>query len=142
MFWVYFKMILWFLWQLPQNIVALVMMPFMGKMQLIRFENYCWILACKKMSGGISLGNFIFLDEYYSTKEAVIRHELGHVIQSHILGPIYLFSVGICSLANAMFNFAECYHSWWPEAWANKLAGLEVKTNKYGRCDIFIPDEE
>ena len=61
MFWFYFEMFIWFLWQLPQNLVALLMMPFLGKMKLIRFDLYTFAFECEKMSGGISLGNFIFL---------------------------------------------------------------------------------
>ena len=86
MFWFYFELILWFLWQLPQNLVALVMIPFLGKMELVRFENYCWVFSCQKMMGGISLGNFIFLSPYMAKKEAIVRHELGHTVQSHMLG--------------------------------------------------------
>ena len=142
MFWFYFELTMWFLWQLPQNLVALLMLPFLGKKTVIRYENYCWVFSCTKMSGGISLGNFIFLSESCSKKEPVIRHELGHVIQSHILGPLYLPSVGLCSIANAAFHFTDCYYSWWPEAWANNLAGLQVRTNKYNQCEVYIPNEE
>ena len=141
MFWFYFELILWFLWQLPQNLVALVMMPFLGKMELVRFENYCWVFSCQKMMGGISLGNFIFLSPYMAKKEANVRHELGHTVQSHMLGWLYLLIIGLPSILNAWFNFTECYHSWYPEAWANKLAGLKVGRNQYG-CFIYIPNDD
>ena len=142
MFWFYFELILWFLWQLPQNLVALVMMPFLGKMELVRFENYCWVFSCQKMMGGISLGNFIFLSPYMAKKEANVRHELGHTVQSHMLGWAYLFSVGICSLCWAAFGSNDkCYHDFWTESWANKLAGLKVGRNQYN-CFIYIPNDD
>ena len=45
--------IIWIILQLPQIIIALFMMPFLGKMSLIRRENYCWVFKCEKMAGGI-----------------------------------------------------------------------------------------
>ena len=49
--------------------------------------------------GGVSLGMFIFVSDQeedgFSDKTAV--HEFGHTIQSLILGPLYLFTVGIVS---------------------------------------------
>lgn len=140
MFWFYFELIMWFLWQLPQNLVALVMMPFLGKMRLVRFDLYCWAFECEGMSGGISLGNFIFLDPDAAKREATILHEYGHVIQSHILGPVYLL-LGITSLLNACFHFTPCYYDFWCEKWANTIAGLKVVKNQYG-CYTYIPKEE
>ena len=106
------KFILLFLWQLPQNIVALIMMPFLGKMKLIRYSHYAYAFECLKMRGAISLGNFIFLDRICSDKDEDIWHEYGHVIQSHKLGWLYLLVIGIPSLLNAAFNFTECYFSY------------------------------
>ena len=118
--------ILLILWQFPQCLVGLVMLPFLGKLRLVRYENYCWIFEGKKMNGGISLGCFIFLSPYLAKNEATIRHELGHVKQSHILGWLYLI-LGLCSLLNAIFNFTECYYDFFTEKSANKLGGVKVK---------------
>ena len=128
------------LWQLPQCFVGLVMLPFLGKLRLVRHENYCWVFEGKKMSGGISLGCFIFLSKYNSGEETTIRHELGHVKQSHMLGWLYLIVIGLPSILNAMFNFTDCYYDFYPEAWANKLMGLKVKYGTYN-CILYIPDE-
>lgn len=133
--------ILYIIWGLPQVLVGLCMLPFLGKLRFIRYENYCWVFEGEKMSGGISLGCFIFVSRYNASKEEVIRHELGHVIQSHILGPLYLIVIGLPSILNATFNFTECYHEFYPEAWANKLMGLKIKQGAY-RCTIYIPDEK
>lgn len=132
--------IFYIIWQLPQILVALVMLPFLGKKTLIRKENYCWVYGCEKMRGGISLGCFIFLSQYNSKKEEVIRHELGHVKQSHILGWLYLIAIGLPSILWATFNGDRCYYSFYTENWSNKLMGLGVKRNKY-TCYLYIPKE-
>lgn len=129
------------IWQFPQILVALIMMPFIGKLKLIRKENYCWIFEASKMSGGISLGCFIFLSPYSAKKEASIRHELGHVKQSHILSWLYLLIIGIPSIIWAVVNDDRCYYSFYTESWSNRLMGLKVKHNQYN-CYIYIPAEK
>jgi hypothetical protein len=137
MFWTYYDFFLWFLWQLPQNIVALFMIPFMGKMTLLKFEMFCFAFECSKMKGGISLGNFIFLSPSLAKKDAYILHEYGHVVDSMKFGWLYLFIVGIPSLLWAIFKPKnKCYYSWYTEKWANKNAGLNVRKNQYG-CYLY-----
>lgn len=121
------------IWQLPQLIVALVMWPFLGKKTLVadRHFNFCW--KGKRMSGGISLGPFAYVSE--RSGDASIAHEVdGHTWDSKLMGPLYLFIVGIPSILNAMFDFTECYYDFYPERWANKHAKLEV--DKYCRLCI------
>ena len=131
--------IIWIILQLPQIIIALFMMPFLGKTSLIRRENYCWVFKCEKMAGGISLGCFIFLSPVSARREATIRHELGHVKQSHRLLWLYLFVIGIPSIFWAMLHKKnQCYYSFYTESWANKLAGLLVGGHdEY--CYTYIP---
>lgn len=124
------------LWQLPQCIIGGIMALFLGKLKFIRYEKYCWIFEGEKMSGGISLGCFIFLSKKCAAKEDTIRHELGHVIQSHMLGWLYLI-LGLCSLLNAMFGFTKCYHDFFPEKWANQLMNVKVRYTTYG-CMTYI----
>lgn len=139
MFWFYFELFIWFFWQLPQNIVALVMMPFLGKMKLIRSDLYAYAFECEKMSGGISLGNFIFLSPNSAKKEPTILHEYGHVMDSHKFGWLYLFIIGIPSICWAMFRTKDsCYYSWYTERWANENVGLKVSRNQY-KCYLYIP---
>jgi hypothetical protein len=133
------KFVLLFLWQLPQNIVALLMFPFLGEKKKIRYDNYTYAYECSKMNGGISLGSFIFLSPKSAKKEAVILHEYGHVKQSHMLGILYLLVIGLPSLANVIIGFTDCYYSWYTESWANKLVGLKTVKNQYG-CYIYIPN--
>ena len=119
--------IIWIILQLPQIIIALFMMPFLGKMSLIRRENYCWIFKCEKMAGGISLGCFIFLSPVSARREATIRHELGHVKQSPRLLWLYLFVIGLPSFiwCNSINWIAyrkdndKSYFDLYCEKWAN-----------------------
>ena len=128
--------ILLIIWQLPQIIVALFMLPFLGDKKLIKYDNYCWAYECEKMSGAISLGCFIFLSRYSAKRETTIAHEYGHVKQSHILSWCYLI-LGMCSLMNAWLRFTECYYDYWTESWANKLAGLGVDS----LCRLYFLDK-
>jgi hypothetical protein len=132
--------ILLFIWQLPQNIVALVMLPFLGKLELISYKKMCWAFKCTKMTGGISLGNFVYLDYTLSNNQASIMHEQeGHTVDSKILGPLYLFIIGIPSIMWAWFGPDYiCYYNFYTEKWANKHAGLEV--DKY--CGLVIKNKE
>jgi hypothetical protein len=138
----YLKYIMSFLWQLPQNIVALIMMPFLGKMTLICHERHTYAFECSNMNGGISLGNFIFLSPCSAGKETTVMHEFGHSVDSVKFGWLYLFVIGIPSLCWAMFKPKNrCYYSWYTERWANENAGLEVAENQYG-CYLYIPKIE
>ena len=73
-------------------------------------------------------------DEFYSMYQV---HEYGHTIQSLILGPLYLFVVGITSIAWAMLpHFAKkraengiSYFAVFPENQANAL-GEKVSGKK------------
>lgn len=124
------KFILLFIWQLPQNIVALVMLPFLGKLKLVRKANYNYCFEGEKMSGGISLGSFCFVSEYSAKSDETVAHEQdGHVKQSHLLGPLYLLVIGILSISWAGLYRAlgfKNYYVFFTESWANKLAGLEA----------------
>ena len=127
---------LWFLWQLPQNIVALVMMPFIGKLTLKCYRNYCYCFIASDLTGGsISLGNFAFICENHKDDEPTVSHEVdGHTKQSKILGPLYVFVIGIPSLLWAYFRNPRKqpnYYTFYTESWANKCAGLIVKYKNY-----------
>ena len=78
--------------------------------------------------GSMSLGMFLFLDD---EDETLVAHEYGHSIQSLILGPLYLFVIGIPSLCWAAFGrkyrekHNKTYYEFYTESWANKIAGLD-----------------
>lgn len=59
----------------------------------------------------------------------VLVHEYGHTIQSMILGPLYLFVIGIPSCIWAFTPYFQklrskgkySYYDFYPEKWANYL---------------------
>lgn len=78
--------------------------------------------------GGISLGPFIFTpdsEEAWCRKMAA--HEYGHTFQSLMLGPLYLFLIGLPSMVwNRCFcgyrNRKQVPYSWfYTERWADRL---------------------
>jgi hypothetical protein len=48
--------------------------------------------------GAVSLGQFIFIFSRYNDVGFIERHEYGHTIQSHLLGPLYLLVIGLPSI--------------------------------------------
>lgn len=84
-------------WGLPQTLAGLIFF-----LISLKYEHSFYHGAIKTLHpdiGGVSLGLFIFVSDEqtdgFSDKTAV--HEFGHTIQSLILGPLYLFTVGIVS---------------------------------------------
>lgn len=119
-----------FIWQLPQCIVALLMMPFLGKLTLVSYDNYCFAFKATNMLGAISLGCFVFLSASSSKSLPTIAHEqAGHVKQSHYLGWLYLIVIGLPSIIWAGIHEYlgyKNYYIFYTEKWANKLAKLET----------------
>ena len=125
LYWIIFVLLT--IWQLPQFIVSLVLIPFLGEIKKIRDGHYNMCFIGEKMSGGISLGPFSFVSKNIGQKDEYVAHEFdGHTVDSKILGPLYLFVIGIPSLMNAVFGFTRFYYDFYTEKWANKHAGLEV----------------
>lgn len=130
-----------FLWQFPQNIVGLILILIMGYNRVLTAPNGNKVYFSKKMSGGISLGRYSVINDYYIRKCKsdteildldVTKHEaLGHGTQSRYLGPLYLFVIGIPSIVWAAiypckrFPYTKNgYYRFWTERWADKLAGI------------------
>ena len=83
-----------YIWQLPQNLIGLFLRLFYPKAQKMEIADVK-VLYDYSFPGGISLGRTIFVgtqDRFTS------MHEHGHQIQSMILGPLYLFVIGIPSI--------------------------------------------
>ena len=87
--------------------------------------------------GGLTLGRFIFVNQHFTDLEETILHEIGHVKQSRILGPLYLIIIGIPSISWAGLRRLIPalkkinYYNFYTENWANKLMGL----NKEGKLE-------
>ena len=117
-----------FVWQLPQNLVALAIMPFMGGLRKVGYRNFCVGLTGNRFpskAGGISLGSFALFNPDTARDEFTIRHEMdGHTVDSKIFGPLYLFVIGIPSILHSIFHKRGDYYDFYTERWANKHAGI------------------
>lgn len=126
-----------FLWQLPQNILGLLVILVTGAQHTVL--NWEWI-ASKWPHFGVSLGNYIIFGGAGGDITS-LKHEQGHQKQSQILGPLYLILIGIPSflwniVTRILWTFSTkkrtwlillmklYYHMPW-EAWADKLGGVE-----------------
>ena len=136
--------ILLFLWQLPQNIVALVMMPFLGKLRLISYRRFCFAFEGSKMMGGISLGSFAFLSPRSArSPESVAHEQLGHTVDSKIYGPLYLLVIGLPSVLHAwLHKNCPCYYHFYTERRANEFAGHRTVKTSSGHCYLVFKDKK
>ena len=128
-----------FIWQILQNLIGIgfwVYFKLRGDVETIVRNKYSRVYRSKHMVGGISLGNFAFVSNNLAKKETAVRHEQGHMWDSKVMGPLYLFIVGIPSILNAAFKFTKCYYFWFPEVWANKHAKLGVDT----LCRLYLKE--
>jgi hypothetical protein len=122
------KIILW-TWCFLQSFLGLIIFLVLKiQKKLFNIEWHKSICICyinTTVFSGASLGFFIFIN-----RESDKKHEYGHVIQSYILGPLYLIVVGLFSIINNIrsrfdWEFWSHYYEKYPEKWANNLA------NKY-----------
>ena len=116
------KNILLYIWQLPQNLLGLIVRV-VTQSQKSDEGNYHW-----KYHSGLSLGNYVFVNERASLE--TIKHEKGHQKQSLYLGPIYLLVIGLpsftwASLRSLGFFKSRSYYSFYTEKWADRLAGVK-----------------
>lgn len=134
------KNVLLYLWQLPQNLLGLVLVLIYNPEKLIKLENGNRVYFSKKMTGGISLGIYsIISDKYirnYKTNDKILnlnvtKHEaIGHGTQSKWLGPLYLIVIGLPSIiwaglyGSVIPTSKNGYYKFYTEKWADKLAGI------------------
>lgn len=89
------KFLIKLIWELPSNVVGFILMFFLG-VDKIKFNKDKGILELTMSpDGGITVGVFVFVG--YDNSEETIKHELGHVRQGWICGPLYLIVIGIPS---------------------------------------------
>ena len=113
-------------WEIPQNIVGFAV-----------YAVACSFRRCLcepagtrffiRANFGISLGMFVF---WLETVPANKRHEYGHAMQSMMLGPLYLFVIGIPSVLRVLYGLWYFqkhrkhwtrYYTGFPENWADYL---------------------
>ena len=127
------------IWQLPQNLIGSLYKEFISKDIITRINYDASIYECylTRGGGGLTLGRFIFVNQHFTDLEETILHEIGHVKQSRILGPLYLIIIGIPSISWAGLRrlipaLKKINYYWfYTESIANKLMGL----NKYGKLE-------
>ena len=109
--------ILLYAWQLPQNLLGLLLLAIYGRVTPIDFRGEGWRSRLPLMSG------------YYATAYDVFAHERGHSIQSMILGPLYLPVIGLPSLLWAAWyrrtDRDVSYYRFYTERWADYLGGVD-----------------
>lgn len=139
------KEILFYIWQLPQNLLGLILLLIYKREKVYHKLNGRTFYYTTEMPSGISLGNYIIMNR--EDKKDGMRHEYGHTIQSRYLGPLYLIFIGLPSiLGNVVERVILCnilhwsahkcyvwyYNQPW-EKWADKLGGVTriyIKDNK------------
>lgn len=143
------KEFLLYIWQLPQNILAYFVIFFSdawyasdstisGCNKCIEYCTNCRDIELYHTSHnfGVSLGKYIILN-YTDCDSFTIKHEYGHTEQSKRLGWLYLIVIGIPSAIGNIYDriahkkWTEYKRKMWYykqpwEAWANKLAGINI----------------
>lgn len=124
-------------WGISQNILGSLFALFMIRKPHFMYRNA--VVTQWNFSGSMGLGMFIFLgkplwkeasiEQIRRSEARILVHEYGHTIQSVILGPFYLFVIGIPSLIWANLPLLrryrqkkkKSYYSMYQERWANHL---------------------
>ena len=140
------KEILLWLWQLPQNLLGLILILFYRPEVCIILQNGNKVYFSRNMTGGISLGKYSIINSYYAGLKTgnktmkpieelvqldVVKHEgIGHGTQSRYLGWFYLLVIGLpsivwASLYGSIIPYTHNgYYKFPTESWADKLAGI------------------
>lgn len=130
MLWEYWKNIFLFLWQLPQNIIAIIWLNinlifYYGISHIKTINDNIYVYELPGYTGSVSLGKYIIVSKYRN--DLTIQHEYGHCKQSMYLGPFYLIIIGIPSLIwNCISYYTNKDYYWfYTEKWADKLANIK-----------------
>ena len=132
------KQILLYIWQLPQNLLGLLLLMFYKTKHRYILPSGVEAHFCSYFPGGISLGKYSIMNTYnyrVSYEECIkrdtVKHEaIGHAKQSMMLGPLYLLIVGLPSLIWATIYgkvikpTKNGYYKFYTESWADKLGKL------------------
>lgn len=127
-------------WEQPQTLLghgfAQLINAFGFIYKVIHSEGVTIILGKIPMANGVSFGPFVLVTTKYSGSEThidisdksyylnvLVRHELGHSIQSRYSGPVYLYKYGIPSAMN--------------QGWTEKDA--EFRSDRYFLKSYGIP---
>lgn len=131
----YIRNLILFIWQLPQHLLAMLYIGYLVMMckDLGVDSRYkqAIVIPCV-MRGAVTLGCYVFVG-LNSEYRKIVKHELGHTIQSKILGPLYLIVIGIpsityCGLRRIFPSLRKKnYYDFYTEKWANNLSEKHIK---------------
>ena len=135
----HFKFALLYIWQILQNLLGLLLVKIYKPQRLHKLDNGVKVYYSHKMKGGISLGNYCLVNTGHyrknieeSLKRDTVRHEaIGHTKQSRILGPLYLFVIGIPSITwaglygSVIRSTRNGYYKFYTEKWADTIADIK-----------------
>ncbi len=131
----YIRNLILFIWQLPQHLLAILYIGYLvmtcKELGVDSRYKQAIVIPCV-MRGAVTLGCYVFVGlnlEYRKT----VKHELGHTIQSKILGPLYLIVIGIpsityCGLRRIFPSLRKKnYYDFFSEKSANYLSEKYIK---------------
>ena len=118
--------VLQILWGFPQTLLGFAV--FLCSVKGNHYRYHGAVVTEWKKKTGLSLGLFLFIPGGECGKDFLV-HEYGHTIQSLVLGPLYLFIIGIPSVLWCNLRcFAALrrkrrltYQELYTERWANLL---------------------
>jgi len=110
------KNILLYIWQLPQNLLGLILIWYYKMIdgdRCYKYDDYNGIeyWVSPSMPSGISLGKYVIFKYEYREESNSFKHEYGHTIQSKKLGWLYLIVIGLPSLCGNIYD--RLFHSKW-----------------------------
>ena len=131
------RTVLW-TWCLLQSFLGMFVYAYVcladRRRELTWLGNGSLLVNTSKLNGGVSLGFFVFSENYFGQYQAVQslmnRHEQGHTVQGFVLGPLYLFVIGLPSVvwAGCFEGYRKrkgiSYYSFYTEKWADRIAGI------------------
>ena len=131
------------LWELPQTSLGLALLGAeiaRGRVRSIEITDTPRAgtrVVCETEGSAISLGHVVFWCRQSNRRHELDArnrgHELGHAVQSRMLGPLYLPIVGVPSSARAIYALFyrelrghkwPSYYEGFPEKWADQLGGV------------------
>lgn len=131
--------ILQWTWGLLQNIaggILFLIQRIKNPKAELKYYHGAIITPWKPGKGSMGLGMFIFFGHQGSPEtDAVIVHEWGHTVQSVILGPLFLFVIGLPSVVWAYtprfeklrkeknIKYTDAYCEKWASGMGEKLTG-------------------
>lgn len=92
------KNVLMFIWTLPQTLLGLLLLCYYRPTRLHKLEDGTMINYTSRISGGITLGRYVFVaathyrvDINETLRRDTVRHNaIGHAKQSKVLGWLYI----------------------------------------------------